>query len=103
MPVNTLDTFGEGATGQILSISDPEDGTCCCLRRMGLREGLTVEVINGNDPVLIRFEGCCLALRRCLLRNIVCEQRGCCGRQRQRRRRRGRGRGRGNGRGRGAA
>ncbi len=75
MVVATLDTFGKGAFGQVLNIVG--DGECCCrLRRMGLREGVKVEVIsNGDhDPVMIRFDGCCLAIRRCMLRGVVARQ-----------------------------
>jgi Fe2+ transport system protein FeoA len=70
--VSTLDRLVRGARGRILSIA--EDGECCCrLRRMGLREGVEVEVVSDEtrDPVMIRFEGCCLALRRCMLRGVI--------------------------------
>jgi hypothetical protein len=90
---------------------------------MGLREGVTVEVVNDYDPVIIRFEGCCLALQRHLLAGIMASPCGdepldaaACprdagppedcqlmpsGRGRRRRRRRGRGNGGGRGEGRG--
>lgn len=75
--VATLDQFKRGMKGRILHIADMppcDEPECrCCLRRLGLREGLTVEVVNDYDPVMIRFDGCCLALRRHLLRTITAE------------------------------
>ncbi len=75
MVVATLDTFAKGVCGRVLSIA--EDGESCCrLRRMGLREGVNVEIMSdqGHDPVMIRFEGCCLAVRRSMLRSVVVQQ-----------------------------
>ncbi len=73
--VATLDSFTRGQKCRILSMPERpacgEHGRHCCLRRMGLREGVTVEVVNDYDPVIIRFEGCCLALQRHLLAGIM--------------------------------
>ncbi len=70
--VSTLDAMQRGSRGTVVSLCDDSD--CgCCLRRYGLREGVTVEVVSNSDPVMIRFDGCCLALRRCLLKGVVCD------------------------------
>ena len=37
------------------------------LRRVGFREGVEVEVLSGRDPVMVRCQNSCVALRRCML------------------------------------
>jgi len=37
------------------------------LRRAGFREGVEVEVLSGRDPVMVRCDNGCIALRRCML------------------------------------
>jgi Fe2+ transport system protein FeoA len=37
------------------------------LRRVGFHEGVEVEVLSGRDPVLVRCQNSCVALRRCML------------------------------------
>lgn len=37
------------------------------LRKIGFREGAEVEVLSGRDPVMIRCQAQCVALRRCML------------------------------------
>jgi len=68
--VTTLDAIEHGRRCEILSIAGEPD---CerCLRRVGLREGATVEVLSGQDPIMVRCEGCCVALRRCMLRGVA--------------------------------
>ena len=73
--VETLDNLRQGHRGTVVSLSD-DQGCGCCLRRYGLREGITVEVVSNSDPVMIRFDGCCLALRRCMLKGVRCRCRG---------------------------
>ena len=52
------------------------------LRRVGFREGVEVEVLSGRDPVMVRCQNSCVALRRCMLvacRSVPCRKRnaGC--------------------------
>lgn len=37
------------------------------LRRIGFHEGMEVEVLSGRDPVMVRCQNGCVALRRCML------------------------------------
>ena len=37
------------------------------LRRVGFHEGAEVEVLSGRDPVMVRCDNGCIALRRCML------------------------------------
>lgn len=37
------------------------------LRRVGFHEGVEVEVLSGRDPVMVRCQNGCVALRRCML------------------------------------
>jgi Fe2+ transport system protein FeoA len=37
------------------------------LRRVGFHEGAEVEVLSGRDPVMVRCQNSCIALRRCML------------------------------------
>lgn len=37
------------------------------LRRIGFHEGVEVEVLSGQDPVMVRCRNGCVALRRCML------------------------------------
>jgi Fe2+ transport system protein FeoA len=68
--VRTLDNLTRGIRGQVLGIEDEPD--CAnCLRRMGLREGVEVEVLAGHDPVMLRVDGCCMAFRRGMLRGVT--------------------------------
>ncbi|MBI1368601.1 MAG: hypothetical protein GC162_08085 [Planctomycetes bacterium] len=67
--LDSLQTAKRGTRGQILCMaSEPQ----CArdLRRMGLREGTIVEVMTNHDPVMIRFDGCCLALSRSALAGV---------------------------------
>ena len=41
------------------------------LRRAGFRAGVEVEVLSGRDPVMVRCENGCIALRRCMLGCVV--------------------------------
>ena len=68
--VHTLDTLRRGTQARIISI-DADPDSVRSLRRMGLREGLTVEVMSHHDPMMIRFDGCCLALRRGMLEAVT--------------------------------
>lgn len=76
MLVKTLDKLDRGSKGEILSITD----TCersHCLRRMGLREGVVVEVVSNHDPVMLRFDGCCIAVGREMLGEVTICRCGC--------------------------
>lgn len=47
------------------------------LRRVGFHEGMEVEVLSGRDPVMVRCQNGCVALRRCMLGCVqVCALQG---------------------------
>lgn len=47
------------------------------LRRVGFHEGAEVEVLSGRDPVMVRCDNGCIALRRCMLGCVlVCALQG---------------------------
>ena len=76
MRVKTLDLLGRGSRGEILAVADGCD-KANCLRRMGLREGAIVEVMSSHDPVLLRCDGCTLAIGRSLLQSVTICRCGC--------------------------
>jgi len=51
---------------QVVSLDDQSEWASH-LRRIGFREGAEVEVLSGRDPVMVRCENGCIALRRCML------------------------------------
>lgn len=77
MLVKTLDQLDRGSRGEVLAICDDAGGCSRRLRRMGLREGMVVEVMSDHNPVMLRFEGCNLAVCRSLL-HCVTIGRCCC-------------------------
>jgi len=76
MVVATLDMLDTGSRGEVLSICGCRE-SACRLRRMGLREGVVVEVMSSHDPVMLRFEGCRLAVGREMLRGVTICRCGC--------------------------
>ena len=57
------------------------------LRRIGFHEGVEVEVLSGRDPVMVRCQNYCVALRRCMLGCVqVCQYHEVCPRATQARR-----------------
>ncbi|MGI9015187.1 MAG: FeoA family protein [Phycisphaerales bacterium] len=74
--VKTLDLLPRGSRGEVLAV----DNGCSranCLRRMGLREGSIVEVMSSHDPVLLRCDGCMLAVNREVLSSVTICRCGC--------------------------
>lgn len=68
--VGSLDTLASGARAQVVCFHG--DHSCTqSLRRIGFREGVEVEVLSSHDPVMVRIDGCCIALRRDLLRGVM--------------------------------
>lgn len=51
---------------QVVSLDDDSEWASH-LRRVGFREGVEVEVLSGRDPVMVRCDNGCIALRRCML------------------------------------
>lgn len=76
MRVATLDTLHSGSRGEIVAIND-NGGDSSRLRRVGLREGIVVEVMSSHDPVMLRFDGCCVAVGRDMLSDITICRCGC--------------------------
>ncbi len=79
--LGSLDTLRTGSRAQVLCFNG--DVSCTqSLRRVGFREGIEVEILSNHDPVMVRIEGCCIALRRDLLRGVMtvacpCGRGGC--------------------------
>ena len=53
-------------SNQVVSLDDTSEWAKH-LRRVGFREGVEVEVLSGRDPVMVRCQNSCVALRRCML------------------------------------
>lgn len=51
---------------RVLALDDSNEWASY-LRRVGFHEGVEVEVLSGRDPVMVRCQNCCVALRRCML------------------------------------
>ncbi len=64
-----LDRLAKGQSGLVCAVDDSHLHARA-LRRMGLRVGARIEVLSAADPVLIRCEGSCLAIGRCMLQGI---------------------------------
>jgi len=76
MIVKTLDQLDRGSRGEVLALSDRCDRSSR-LRRLGIREGVVVEVMSDHDPVMIRVEGSCVAVGREMLREVTICRCGC--------------------------
>lgn len=66
-----LDTYSlehspHGVSGRVVALDDSSEWAPQ-LRRMGFHEGVEVEVLSGRDPVMVRCQNGCVALRRCML------------------------------------
>jgi Fe2+ transport system protein FeoA len=77
MLVKSLDKLDRGSSGEVLSICDDPQGCSRRLRRMGLREGVIVEVMNSDSPAMLRFDGCKVAVCRSMLRGVMICRCGC--------------------------
>lgn len=66
---NTLDTLGKGSVGTVIFVDHSHD---CChdLRRLGLCEGANVEIVQADNPCLLRCDGSYVAVQRDALRAI---------------------------------
>lgn len=51
---------------RIVSVDDSSEWAAH-MRRIGFHEGAEVEVLSGRDPVMVRCQNGCVALRRCML------------------------------------
>ncbi len=77
MLVKTLDTLDRGSRGEILAIADDSAGSSRRLRRMGIREGVVIEVMSDHTPVMLRFDSCTVAVCRSMLRGVTICRCGC--------------------------
>jgi len=66
IPVTTLDESPRRVTKRVVSLDDSSEWAPY-LRRAGFHEGVEVEVLSGRDPVMVRCQNGCVALRRCML------------------------------------
>jgi Fe2+ transport system protein FeoA len=53
-------------SSRVVSLDDASEWAVH-LRRVGFHEGVEVEVLSGQDPVMVRCQNGCVALRRCML------------------------------------
>ncbi len=53
-------------SNRVVSVDDTSEWAVH-LRRVGFHEGVEVEVLSGRDPVMVRCQNGCVALRRCML------------------------------------
>ena len=65
-PVITLDESPRRVSKRVVSLDDSSEWAPY-LRRAGFHEGVEVEVLSGRDPVMVRCQNGCVALRRCML------------------------------------
>lgn len=65
-PVTTLDESPRRVIKRVVSLDDSSEWAPY-LRRAGFHEGVEVEVLSGRDPVMVRCQNGCVALRRCML------------------------------------
>jgi len=79
----TVNTFSLEASPRrqshrVVSLDDTSEWAVH-LRRIGFHEGVEVEVLSGRDPVMVRCENYCVALRRCMLGCVqVCKRHEVC-------------------------
>lgn len=64
--VITLDESPRRVCKRVVSVDDSSEWAPY-LRRAGFHEGVEVEVLSGRDPVMVRCQNGCIALRRCML------------------------------------
>ena len=59
-------------SNRVVSLDDSSEWASH-LRRVGFHEGVEVMVLSGRDPVMVRCQNSCIALRRCMLECVrVC-------------------------------
>jgi Fe2+ transport system protein FeoA len=64
--VFSLEKSPRRQSSRVVSVDD-ESEWAPHLRRIGFHEGVEVEVLSGRDPVMVRCQNGCVALRRCML------------------------------------
>jgi Fe2+ transport system protein FeoA len=64
--IHSLASTPRHTASRVVSLDD-ESEWASHLRRAGFREGVEVEVLSGRDPVRVRCDNGCVALRRCML------------------------------------
>ena len=64
--VQSLAVSPRRASRRVVALDDNSEWASH-LRRVGFHEGVEVEVLSGRDPVMVRCQNCCVALRRCML------------------------------------
>lgn len=65
-PIIPLDESPRRVSKRVVSLDDSSEWAPF-LRRAGFHEGVEVEVLSGRDPVMVRCQNGCIALRRCML------------------------------------
>ena len=62
----SLEESPRRVSNRVVSLDDSSEWASH-LRRVGFHEGMAVEVLSGRDPVMVRCQNGCVALRRCML------------------------------------
>ena len=62
----SLEESPRRVSNRVVSLDDDSEWAAH-LRRVGFHEGVEVEVLSGHDPVMVRCQNGCIALRRCML------------------------------------
>jgi Fe2+ transport system protein FeoA len=62
----SLESSPRCVSSRVVSVDDTSEWAVH-LRRIGFHEGVEVEVLSGRDPVMVRCQNGCVALRRCML------------------------------------
>ena len=72
----SLEQSPRRVSNRVVALDDSSEWTSH-LRRIGFHEGVEVEVLSGRDPVMVRCQNGCVALRRCMLGCVqVCALQG---------------------------
>lgn|GEM_PF-3497778 len=61
--ITPLHVLPSGSQGVICQLDDAHPATCK-LRRLGLHEGVLVEMVSGHDPVILRCHRTRIAVKR---------------------------------------
>lgn len=62
----SLEATPQRKSHRVVAVDDSSEWAAH-LRRIGFHEGVEVEVLSGRDPVMVRCQNGCVALRRCML------------------------------------
>lgn len=66
LEIFSLESSPRRVTSRVVAVDDTSEWAAD-LRRIGFHEGVEVEVLSGRDPVMVRCQNGCVALRRCML------------------------------------